>query len=157
MFIQMELKMEKGAAPQFNSARVFAIGVSSAALAVALGAFGAHALRSVISPQDLSVYETGVRYQMYHALALLATALGGKFWAPRDPRNFQRAGLCFTLGTVLFSGSLYFLCLSGTLWVAYLTPIGGMLFFAGWIFLLAGALKEIRTAGGAPPPSVAQH
>ncbi len=131
---------------RFNPARMFASGTLSAAIAVALGAFGAHALKSVMTPQELSTFETAVRYQMYHALGLIAAGLGARFWAPETPRNFVLAGWCFAVGTILFSGSLYGLSLSGALWLAYLTPVGGILFLTGWIFLFAAVLKDCRTA-----------
>jgi uncharacterized membrane protein YgdD (TMEM256/DUF423 family) len=131
---------------RFNPARVFAYGTLSAAIAVGLGAFGAHALKSMLTPAELSTYETAVRYQMYHALALLGAGLGGRFWAPQTPQNFVLAGWCFAVGTVLFSGSLYALSLTSALWLAYITPVGGILFVAGWIFLFAAVLKDCGTA-----------
>ncbi len=134
--------MKKEVLSPFTPARVFACGTLSAAIAVGLGAFGAHALKSALSPEQLATYETGVRYQMYHALALMATGLGGRFWAPEAPRDFVLAGWCFAAGTILFSGSLYALTLSGKLWLAYMTPLGGILLFAGWIFLFTAAVKE---------------
>lgn len=97
---------------------------------VALGAFGAHALKNRLSPEMLAVFETGVRYQAYHALALLLLA------ALRGP---DRAGWCFLAGIVLFSGSLYALALTGARWLGAITPLGGLLFLAGWLFL---ALKS---------------
>ena len=137
--------MKNGILTRFNPARVFAFGTLSAAVAVGLGAFGAHALRSVLNPHELLTYETAVRYQMYHALALMAAGLGARFWAPETPRNFVFAAWCFAIGTMLFSGSLYVLSLSGALWLAYLTPVGGILFLAGWIFLFTAVLKDCRT------------
>jgi uncharacterized membrane protein YgdD (TMEM256/DUF423 family) len=134
--------MKQSVIAGFNPSRVFAAGALSAAVAVGLGAFGAHALRSTLAAQELVIYETAVRYQMYHALALLAAGLGGKFWAPANPRNFRTAGWCFAIGTLLFSGSLYGLSLSGAKWLAYLTPIGGTLFLGGWIFLFVAALSS---------------
>lgn len=131
---------------RFNPARVFSYGALSAAVGIGLGAFGAHALRSALTPDQASTFEIAVRYQMYHAFALALAGLAGKFWAPDTPRNFVMGGWCFALGTVFFSGSLYVLALSGPRWVAYLTPLGGILFIAGWIFLFVGILKECRTA-----------
>ena len=138
--------MKKPFLTRFNPARVFAYGTLSAAVAVGLGAFGAHALKPVLTPPELSTFETAVRYQMYHALALVAAGLGGRFWAPEIPRNFVLAGWCFAVGTILFSGSLYALSLSDALWLAYVTPVGGTLFIAGWIFLFTAVLKDCRTA-----------
>lgn len=137
--------MKKSIMTRFNPARVFAYGTLSAAIAVGLGAFGAHALKNTLTPPELSTFETGVRYQMYHALGLLAAGLGGRFWAPETPRNFVMAGWCFAVGTILFSGSLYALALSDALWLAYITPVGGTLFLAGWIFLFTAVLKDCRT------------
>lgn len=99
-------------------------------LDVALGAFGAHALKGRLSPEALAVFETGVRYQAYHALALLLLA------ALRGP---DRAAWCFVGGIVLFSGSLYALALTGVRWLGAVTPLGGLLFLAGWLLL---ALKS---------------
>lgn len=94
-------------------------------LAVALGAFAAHGLKSRLTPDMLAVFETGVRYHVYHALALLA--LG----AVRGP---DRAGWCFALGIAVFSGSLYVLALTGERKLGMITPIGGVLLLAGWFF-----------------------
>jgi uncharacterized membrane protein YgdD (TMEM256/DUF423 family) len=93
-------------------------------LAVALGAFAAHGLKSRLAPEMLAVFETGVRYHVYHALALLA--LG----AARGP---DKAGWCFIAGIALFSGSLYLLALTGEKRLGTITPIGGVLFLAGWV------------------------
>jgi uncharacterized membrane protein YgdD (TMEM256/DUF423 family) len=93
-------------------------------LAVALGAFAAHGLKARISPEMLAIWETGVRYHVYHALALLA--LG----AARGP---EKAGWCFIAGIAVFSGSLYVLALTGEKRLGMITPIGGLLFLAGWI------------------------
>lgn len=102
-------------------------------LAVALGAFGAHALRSRVSPALVETFETGVRYQMYHALALLACA-----WAlARSPGGAWAgaAAWLFLAGSVLFCGSLYVLTLSGARWWGAVTPLGGLAFLAGWACL----------------------
>jgi uncharacterized membrane protein YgdD (TMEM256/DUF423 family) len=106
-------------------------------LGVGLGAFGAHALRGRLSPEMLAVFETAVRYQMYHALALLLTSaiaarMGG--WL------IQTAGWSFTAGIVLFSGSLYALALTGVTTFGAITPIGGLAFLAGWGCLLAAGI-----------------
>ncbi len=138
--------MKKAILARFNPAKVFAYGTMSAAVAVGLGAFGAHALKPVMRPDELATYETAVHYQMYHAFALMAAGLGGKFWAAQVPRNFVLAGWCFAVGTVIFCGSLYVLSLTRELWLAYLTPVGGILFLAGWLFLFTAVLKECRTA-----------
>lgn len=101
-------------------------------LAVAAGAFGAHALKSRLEPNDLTTFEVGVRYQMYHAFALVAVA---GVASVKSGRLEQAAGICFTLGIVLFSGSLYGLSLLGWKWLGPITPLGGGLFLAGWALL----------------------
>ncbi len=111
----------------------FRIGVFLAGAAVALGAFGAHALRARVSPDLLAVFESGVRYQMYHALALIAISLGATRWSAA---HLTAAGWLFVAGVVLFSGSLYLLTLTGVRWWGAVTPLGGVAFLAGWIALL---------------------
>jgi uncharacterized membrane protein YgdD (TMEM256/DUF423 family) len=117
----------------------FGLGAASAAVAVAAGAFGAHALRARLSPGSLAVFETGARYQMYHALALFAVA-----WAlSRWPSQLAIwAGWLFVAGSVLFSGSLYLLALTGTRWWGAVTPLGGAAFLAGWICLAASVVRR---------------
>lgn len=111
-------------------------GAVSALVAVAAGAFGAHALRARLEPRDLEIFETAVRYQMYHALALLVAA-----WATeRAPASTaMAAGWLFLAGTLVFSGSLYLLVLTGTRWLGAVTPIGGLCFLAGWLALALSA------------------
>lgn len=104
-------------------------------IAVAAGAFAAHSLATRLDAQMLGVFETGARYQMYHALALgLVGALALNKW-------LDRAGACFAIGIVLFSGSLYALALSGVTWLGIITPFGGVLFLAGWAMLAWGARR----------------
>ncbi len=105
-----------------------------------LGAFGAHALRTRLDPELLAVYRTGVEYQFTHALALLAIALLLRSAAPAPLLN--AAAWCFALGVLLFSGSLYALALSGLRLLGAVTPIGGLLFLAGWALLLLWALRS---------------
>ena|SRR5688572_15610570 len=111
----------------------FRLGAFSGLLAVAAGAFGAHAVRAKLTPEYLAVFETGARYQMYHALALLAVA-----WTlARRPGTLPVwAGWLFVVGTVLFSGSLYILALTGVRWWGAVTPLGGVAFLAGWLCLV---------------------
>ncbi len=116
----------------------FIIGAVLAALGVAAGAFGAHALRARLSPEMLSVFETGVRYHLIHALALLAVAWAGTRW-PGGAVN--AAGWLFLAGTVLFSGSLYALTLSGIRALGAITPFGGVAFIAGWLTLAWAVFK----------------
>jgi uncharacterized membrane protein YgdD (TMEM256/DUF423 family) len=117
----------------------FRLGAASAFLAVAAGAFGAHALRARLSPELLAAFETGARYQMYHALALIAAAWASTQWPGPLPRA---AGWLFVAGTVLFSGSLYALALSGVRWLGAITPAGGMAFLAGWVCLALAVSGE---------------
>jgi len=106
-------------------------------IAVGAGAFGAHALRARLTPDLLVVWETGARYQMYHALALLAVAMAAARW---PAAGWSAAGWLFTAGIVVFSGTLYLLALSGVRWLGAITPLGGVALLAGWVLLaLAGA------------------
>jgi uncharacterized membrane protein YgdD (TMEM256/DUF423 family) len=109
------------------------LGAASALIAVAAGAFGAHALRLRLPAGRLLVFDTAARYQMYHALALLAVAWAGARWPGVWP---ARAGWSFLVGTLLFSGSLYALALTGDGWLGAITPLGGAAFLAGWVCLL---------------------
>jgi uncharacterized membrane protein YgdD (TMEM256/DUF423 family) len=119
--------------------RVFlTLGALSGLVAVAAGAFGAHALRDRLSADMLSVFQTGVTYQMYHALALvLVGILLGRFSVDGSVW-LSASGWLFVVGTVLFSGSLYALSLSGTTWLGAITPLGGVAFLAGWLTLAIG-------------------
>jgi uncharacterized membrane protein YgdD (TMEM256/DUF423 family) len=122
-----------------TSARVFlALGSASAFLAVAGGAFGAHALRRRLDENLLAVFETGIRYQMYHALALLAVAWAMDRWGGG---LVAASGWLFVAGTVVFSGSLYLLALTGQRMFGAVTPIGGVAFLGGWLVLLIGVLR----------------
>ena len=116
----------------------FTLGSLSGFLAVALGAFGAHALKNRLDADLLATFEVGVRYQMYHTFALLAVG-----WAhTRCPGAVLTAGgWLFVAGTVLFSGSLYALSLSGVRWLGAITPFGGVAFLAGWLCLAWAAWK----------------
>ena len=113
------------------------IGALAAFIGDALGAFGAHGLRGRLSPESLNVFETGVRYQMYHAfgifiVAIALTRFGGSM--------VRTAGWLFTLGIVVFSGSLYALALTGVRTFCAITPIGGLAFLGGWALLAWAAL-----------------
>lgn len=117
----------------------FLLGSVFSFLAIALGAFGAHALRQKLTPDMLQVFETGVRYQMYHSLALFVVA-----WMIHS-LNINAAavsGWCFTAGIVLFSGSLYALALSGITWLGAITPFGGLSFLVGWALLAWNAWRS---------------
>ena len=113
------------------------LGAIAAFLAVILGAFGAHALRGRLSPEMLAVFQTGVQYHVYHALALiLVSAIMGRMsgWL------IQTAGWCFVAGIVLFSGSLYLLAATGVTALGAITPIGGLAFLIGWACLAFAAI-----------------
>ncbi|MSP94855.1 MAG: DUF423 domain-containing protein [Alphaproteobacteria bacterium] len=114
------------------------IGAVNGFLAVAAGAFGAHALEGRIVPSMTTVFDTGAHYHLIHALATVAAALVAR-GAARQRANI--AALLFTSGTVLFSGSLYFLALSSSFALVLLTPVGGLAFLAGWAALAFAALK----------------
>ncbi len=116
----------------------FALGSLSAFVAVGLGAFAAHGLKSRLAPDMLSIFETGVRYQTFHALALLAVAWAHSRW---PSPSVLAAGWLFVAGTLVFSGSLYALALSGVRLLGAVTPLGGLAFLAGWLCLAWGAWK----------------
>ncbi len=120
----------------------FIIGSSSAFIAVALGAFAAHGLKNRLSQEMVNIFDVGVRYHFYHALALLVVA-----WAyARWPRvEVAAAGWLFLAGTVIFSGSLYLLSLTGVRWLGAITPIGGVAFLLGWLGLIWGVWKGAPT------------
>lgn len=113
-------------------------------ISVALGAFAAHGLRARLEPELLSVFQIGVQYQMYHALALFGVAL----WLRSAGSSvlLSAAGWLFVLGVVLFSGSLYALAFGAPRWLGPITPIGGLCFLLGWAALAAYAVKAIKTA-----------
>jgi uncharacterized membrane protein YgdD (TMEM256/DUF423 family) len=110
----------------------FGVGAVSAGLAVALGAFAAHGLRARLSPEALQTFETGARYHMYHALALLAVAWAVTRW---PGTAVSVAGWLFIAGTLLFSGSLYLLAITGVRILGAITPVGGFAFILGWLAL----------------------
>ena len=115
-----------------------ASGAALALLAVALGAFGAHALRARLEPRDLEIFETAVRYQMYHALGLIGIAwLSTRLAGPLT----GWAGWLMVAGTLVFSGSLYLLVLTGPRWLGAITPIGGVMLIAGWLLVLVAILR----------------
>ena len=117
-----------------------ALGGLSALIGVAAGAFGAHALREILSPESLNAYEAGVRYQMFHSIALLC--VGMLLRSSNGGRLIHWAGYAFLLGILLFSGSLYALALTGVRGLGAVTPFGGLAFLAGWALLAGGAILE---------------
>lgn len=120
-------------------------GSALAALSVALGAFGAHSLKAVLEPDQLQVFETGVKYQMYHSIALI---LVGLIYNKISSQTIAYAGYSFMTGIVLFSGSLYLLSLKNILgieswkFLGPITPLGGVGFILGWVLLLLSVLKN---------------
>ncbi len=118
--------------------RVFvALGALSAGIAVGLGAFAAHGLKSRLVPDMLAVFETGARYQMYHALGLLAVGFAASRWGGA---GITTAGWLFVAGTILFSGSLYALSTTGVRALGAITPFGGLCFIVGWLVLFLTVL-----------------
>jgi uncharacterized membrane protein YgdD (TMEM256/DUF423 family) len=122
-----------------SSSGWLAVGAIAAGIGVAIGAFGAHGLKSRVDPQMLAAFETGVRYHLYHALALLAVA-----WVSSRSMSTlpSAAGWAFVAGILLFSGSLYLLVLTGTKWLGAITPLGGLAFLLGWVLLAASAFAR---------------
>ena len=116
-----------------------ALGSVGMSLAVVMGAFGAHALKKVLAPDLVAIYETAVHYHVYHALGLLVIGL----LALHLPTTvyLRWSGILMTGGLVLFSGSLYALSLSGMRWLGAITPIGGMAFLAAWLLLAVAVVK----------------
>lgn len=120
-------------------------GVFFSALAVVLGAFGAHGLKPLLTPDQLQTFETGVKYEFYHALALLAT---GIIYSSFPQKLVKAASTCFIIGILLFSGSLYAMTalkLQGEVGLGglgILTPIGGLFFIIGWLLLLLGIVRK---------------
>ncbi len=117
------------------------LGAGLAMFAVVVGAFAAHGLKQVLDPYHLGIFETAVRYQMYHAIALLIVAVFSTM--PQfSPRWLKLSAFGFILGIALFSGSLYLLALSGVKWLGAITPLGGVAFIFGWMALIVAALKH---------------
>jgi uncharacterized membrane protein YgdD (TMEM256/DUF423 family) len=126
--------------------KFFIGGAFSAALGVTLGAFGAHTLKSSLPSELLATFETGVRYQMYHAFGLMMTGLAPLLKPGASPRLIEASGWSFFAGTLLFSGSLYALGLSGARWLGAITPLGGVAFIAGWVLLGLALSKQHTTS-----------
>lgn len=116
-------------------------GAINAALAVALGAFGAHALKEKLSERYLAIWETAVQYQMFHAIGLLVIGVLVGTAILNATTQLNWAGYLILAGTIIFSGSLYALSLSGVGVLGAITPIGGVLFIAGWIMLIVATVK----------------
>lgn len=126
------------AASTVRERRLLVLGAASGFVAVAAGAFGAHALKSMLPAENLAWFETGVRYQMVHALAMLFCGL---LVGKRRGGAIPIAGELFLWGTVLFSGSLYALALTDVRWLGAVTPFGGVAWLIGWVLLAVGAAR----------------
>ena len=121
-----------------------AIAAINGFLAVAAGAFGAHALTGTLDADAMNAFDVGVRYQMYHALALLAVA---SVCHTRPSRAIRAAGICMLIGIVLFTGSLYGLTLLNWRWLGPVTPIGGVFLLIGWLLLAVSAWPHDPSTG----------
>ena len=125
--------------------KYIALGSVLAAIAVALGAFGAHGLKRIVSAETVQIFQTGVQYQMYHALALVLT---GFLYEKFTPRLVKTAGILFLVGIIFFSGSLYLLTAGKAVEnisldrAGMITPLGGLAFIGGWLFLFVAALRK---------------
>lgn len=122
-------------------------GTFLAGLAVILGAFGAHGLKKIVPPETVTTFQTGVQYQMYHALALIFV---GMLFEKADSGIMKWAGICFIIGILLFSGSLYLLTLLkakntvGLSGIGIITPFGGLFFVAGWLMMFIAIWKSLK-------------
>jgi uncharacterized membrane protein YgdD (TMEM256/DUF423 family) len=122
-----------------KDSNIIAAGAVNMLLAVACGAFGAHALKSMLTSDMLAIWQTAVHYQMVHALGLIAIGI----LLPRGNASWlQRAAMLMLAGMVIFSGSLYLLALSGQRWLGAITPLGGLAFLAAWAMLAWGSWRD---------------
>jgi uncharacterized membrane protein YgdD (TMEM256/DUF423 family) len=117
----------------------FALGALLGGLGVAAGAFGAHALRDHLAPERLAQYELAVRYQLYHAFALMAAAWAARQWPDSTATT---AGWLFVVGVLIFCGTVYALAFGSPRWFGAITPIGGISLIAGWLFLFLAAVRS---------------
>ena len=120
------------------------IGAIYGATGVMLGAFGAHGLKGVLSPERMESFQTGVQYQLLHALALLFLYL---LWRSNNSsvgKLVKAVFWCWSIGVLFFSGSIYLLVLAGTTYLWFVTPLGGLLLISGWVCLLIYSLSEAR-------------
>ena len=121
------------------------LGAILGAITIILGAFAAHTIKSRVAPDVLTIFETGVRYQMYHVFAIFLT---GILYKEFPTKNIVWAGRLFLIGIIIFSGSLYLLtyikaiAANNFLWLGAITPFGGVAFIAGWVFLFTSFLKR---------------
>ncbi|MFA7083576.1 MAG: DUF423 domain-containing protein [Arcobacteraceae bacterium] len=125
-----------------NTTRKFLLlGTLLMATAVGIGAFGAHGLKKIVTQEMLTIFQTGVQYQFYHALGLFAVAFIAYL---ENNKSVKIAGNLMFIGTTIFSGSLYLLVLLNTKWLGAITPIGGVLMIVSWL-LLAGSLLKVKS------------
>lgn len=124
--------------------RFIVTGALHGLLAVAFGAFGAHALKEILDEYSRGIWETAVQYQMFHATGLLIIGLLMCSKLLGEVKQLNLAGIFFNLGIVFFSGSLYVLAISGIKVLGAITPIGGVLFLAGWLLIILTAIKHAR-------------
>ena len=122
-----------------NASLAIQLAAVSGFLSVALGAFGAHGLKQRLAPEMLAIYRTAVEYQFYHALALLAVGVLIQQWGKGTALTVS--AVSFTVGMLVFSGSLYILSITGIRWLGAITPIGGVAFLVGWVALAVAAYR----------------
>ncbi|MGE3921172.1 MAG: DUF423 domain-containing protein [Gammaproteobacteria bacterium] len=122
-----------------NSRFFITIAALSGFMVTCLGAFGAHALKSILPLDMINIYQTGITYQFYHTLALLLTGL---MMVNFNNRSLKFSGVMFVVGIVIFSGSLYMLALTGIKQLGIITPVGGIAFLMGWLSLAVGINKK---------------
>lgn len=123
-----------------NSNTLLITGSVFMALGVAFGAFGAHIVQDILSPDRFQVYQTGVEYHFYHAIGLLI--LGAVTYNAENSGWFSLSGYSFVAGILIFSGSLYVLTLTDTGWLGAITPLGGIAFILGWVFFAVGVVAK---------------
>ncbi|TVP99926.1 MAG: DUF423 domain-containing protein [Balneolaceae bacterium] len=127
-----------------SSKHLLIIGSTLMALAVAFGAFGAHVVQDLLTPERFGVYQTAVQYHFYHALGLLIAGILS-LWI-RDSKWLKWSGIMMMAGILVFSGSLYVLTLTDSGWLGMITPLGGLVFILGWIFLAIAVFKHHEPA-----------
>ena len=128
-----------------TASKFIAIGSVFAMLGVLLGAFGAHILKNQLTSGQISIYQTGVEYQMYHSFAILFVGLYQL--QVQSSRLLHSSAIAFMIGIILFSGSLYLLSMTGIRWIGVVTPIGGMAFIIGWLCLAMATVKNLKLRG----------
>jgi uncharacterized membrane protein YgdD (TMEM256/DUF423 family) len=119
----------------------FILGSVFGMMAILAGTFGAHGLEQTVTPSLLQTFDTGVRYHMYHALALIGVAWACEHFGGKLP---VAAGWLFVIGIIVFAGSLYLLAITGARWLGMITPIGGVAFIVGWLLLIVAGAQSRR-------------